>query len=148
MSTHEDFEQWMAEQSGWNPYPDLLEAWQAATALRDAEIAQLKAERDALAEQLRISRQSERESWRYKEDLTAERDALLKDAEHWRVIVTRLLGEVPGKDRGDGNAPGHSHHIPGVWDSHNGEKSGEPCEWCAAWNEAKEAMASSSKEGK
>ena len=84
MSTHEDFEQWMAEQSGWNPYPDLREAWQAATALRDAEIAQLKAERDALAEQLRVSRQSEREAWRYKEDLT------LKDAERLDFLAANI----------------------------------------------------------
>ena len=70
MSTHEDFEQWMAEQSGWNPYPDLREAWQAATALRDAEIAQLKAERDAFT-QAAEDAQAERDAAR------DERDALL-----------------------------------------------------------------------
>ena len=81
-------------------------------------------------------------------DLRAERDALLKDAEHWRNIVPRLLGEIPARDRGDGNAPGHAHQTPGVWDSDNGSLANKPCAWCAVWNEAKATMTSSSKEGK
>ena len=54
MSTHEDFDMWIEGQlRDGNPYPDLLDAWQAATALRDAEIAQLKAVTKPLAEALR-----------------------------------------------------------------------------------------------
>lgn len=37
-------------------------------------------------------------------------------------------------DDGDGNAPGHGHEVPGVWDEDNGrELAGKPCEWCATW---------------
>ena len=52
---------------------------EAAKAIKD-----LRAERDALAEQLRISRQSEREAWRYKEDLT------LKDAERLDFLAANI----------------------------------------------------------
>ena len=38
-------------------------------------------------------------------------------------------------DDGDtaGNAPGHCHDVPGIWDSDNGKKAGKPCAWCATW---------------
>ncbi len=32
-----------------------------------------------------------------------------------------------------GNAPGHGHETPGVWDDDNGPLAGKPCKWCAAW---------------
>ena len=37
-----------------------------------------------------------------------------------------------------GNAPGHSHKIPGVWDIDNGELAGKKCSWCELWQEALE----------
>ena len=33
----------------------------------------------------------------------------------------------------DGNAPGHVHEVPGIWDSDNGERAGKPCAWCLTW---------------
>jgi hypothetical protein len=41
-----------------------------------------------------------------------------------------------------GNAPGHGHTVPGVWDidRSNGEKGGKPCEWCAEWSAMKSAI--------
>lgn len=38
-------------------------------------------------------------------------------------------------DKGDGNAPGHGHRTTGVWDNDisNGDKAGQPCDWCATW---------------
>jgi hypothetical protein len=33
------------------------------------------------------------------------------------------------------DAPGHSHNIPGRWDS-----DGTPCEWCATWNRVRECV--------
>jgi chemotaxis protein histidine kinase CheA len=38
----------------------------------------------------------------------------------------------------DGNAPGHSHRTPGVWDIDNGELAGKKCSWCELWQEALE----------
>ena len=56
----------------------------------------------------------------------------------WREIVQAVIRELPRNLRGDrGNAPGHGHRIPGVWDNDNGSLSGQPCAWCMAWNKAK-----------
>lgn len=51
-----------------------------------------------------------------------------------------VMEEHPGKER-NGNAPGHAHQIPGIWDSDNGKKAGKPCAWCAVWNNAHEFLA-------
>lgn len=44
-----------------------------------------------------------------------------------------LLGKIVAHfgDRRDG--PGHCHEQPGIWDSDNGEKAGQPCDWCQTW---------------
>lgn len=34
------------------------------------------------------------------------------------------------------DVPGHSHRIPGIWDSDNGELAGKECQWCKSWNAA------------
>ena len=36
----------------------------------------------------------------------------------------------------NGNAPGHGHAVPGIWDVSNGAAygGGSACSWCAAWN--------------
>ncbi|MGL6245664.1 hypothetical protein [Pseudomonas sp.] len=39
-------------------------------------------------------------------------------------------------EHGKGNAPGHCHEVPGVWDGDNGQLAGQPCAWCALWNKA------------
>jgi hypothetical protein len=54
-----------------------------------------------------------------------------------KALMIALLGELGERDRGDGNAPGHCHQIPGVWDRDNGTKAGKPCAWCATWAKAK-----------
>ena len=38
----------------------------------------------------------------------------------------------------DGNAPGHSHSVAGVWDADNGAIAGKPCALCALYNLAGE----------
>jgi hypothetical protein len=38
----------------------------------------------------------------------------------------------------NGNAPGHSHRVAGVWDIDNGELAGKKCSWCELWQEALE----------
>lgn len=40
-----------------------------------------------------------------------------------------------------GNAPGHSHAIPGIWDSDNGGLAGKPCDWCLTWDKFRALIA-------
>ena len=69
-------------------------------------------------------------------------DYALKDAERQRdellAVIQLVIAEMEHRDRSDGNAPGHGHEIPGVWDSDNGALAGKPCAWCAVWKKAKE----------
>lgn len=38
-------------------------------------------------------------------------------------------------------APGHSHDIPGIWDTDNEPAlAGKPCDWCAKWESARAAL--------
>lgn len=67
----------------------------------------------------------------------AELEAELADAVSLFKLV---MDEHPGKER-NGNAPGHCHEIPGIWDSDNGAKAGKPCAWCAVWNNAHKFLA-------
>lgn len=55
------------------------------------------------------------------------------------AAVFREIEEQNGCD--DGNAPGHGHEIPGIWDDDNGKLAGQPCAWCALWNRAKAMIA-------
>lgn len=50
-----------------------------------------------------------------------------------RAVVEQLSGR---QIRSIGDAPGHSHDRPGIWDDDNSELSGQPCAWCALWKEA------------
>lgn len=47
-----------------------------------------------------------------------------------RAILEAVRREL---EEYDGNAPGHAHEVPGIWDSDNGAKSGQPCAWCLTW---------------
>ena len=40
----------------------------------------------------------------------------------------------------DGQAPGHHHDIPGIWDADNVQLAGQPCEWCKAWARIREVL--------
>lgn len=67
-------------------------------------------------------------------ELEKQRDELLE-------VFQLVISEMKHRDRNDGNAPGHGHSIPGVWDSDNGALAGKPCAWCAVWKKAKEICA-------
>jgi hypothetical protein len=49
-----------------------------------------------------------------------------------RAILEAVHREMDEQD--GGNAPGHAHEIPGIWDDDNGAKSGKPCAWCLTWS--------------
>lgn len=71
--------------------------------------------------------------------LKAENEAL-------RSLVLSALEEGNGRPGSGGNAPGHCHEVPGVWDRGNGDRSGTPCGWCRIWNAA-QAMAKEASHG-
>lgn len=57
-------------------------------------------------------------------------------------VLIAVFSEIEARyGDGDGNAPGHGHEIPGIWDSDNGDLAGQPCAWCALWNKAKSMLA-------
>ncbi|KPV11425.1 hypothetical protein APR49_09560, partial [Variovorax paradoxus] len=58
------------------------------------------------------------------------------------ALTGLLVGLVEQLDDGDDQVPGHCHAKPGIWDEHNGEKSGTPCALCALWTLAKGYAAS------
>lgn len=55
-----------------------------------------------------------------------------KDAAEDAEILAAVHRELDDGDR-TGNAPGHDHKLPGIWDDDNGAKSGKPCAWCLTW---------------
>jgi len=81
----------------------------------------------------------------------AEAENLLAQRGHWLVKVLddrgraldalmALVRELPKPDRA-GNAPGHAHRTPGIWDDDprlvdNAAFAGRPCRLCAAYAQA------------
>lgn len=65
------------------------------------------------------------------------------DAERLRNLLCKMVDQLERRWKcRDGNAPGHGHSIPGVWDGDNGELAGQKCAWCEVWQEALEVRAS------
>lgn len=66
-------------------------------------------------------------------------------AEEWRELLKAVMREMAAKGQSkDGNAPGHSHTIPDIWDADNKPGlAGKPCAWCSLWNKATAALAKS-----
>lgn len=64
------------------------------------------------------------------------------DAERFRSILAAVVDELQREDRDyNGNAPGHAHETPGVWDGDNGALAGKQCAWCRTWKLARESIA-------
>lgn len=74
------------------------------------------------------------------EALQTECEKLRKDAERYQSQLEAVLREIPHREGRRGNAPGHCHSVPGVWDEDNGALAGKECAWCKVWNEAVSAM--------
>jgi hypothetical protein len=68
--------------------------------------------------------------------MVAEIAALRAECEGLRKVMACVVSEVPRYTHCDGNAPGHCHSVPGIWDSDNGAKAGTECGWCTVWNAA------------
>ena len=67
-------------------------------------------------------------------------EAVAAERERWRPVLDAVVRELACKGEHRGNAPGHAHSIPGVWDSDNGPIAGTPCSWCTAWKIARELL--------
>lgn len=71
--------------------------------------------------------------------LPAEIEAVIGRQERELAKLRKVISEVVrGNDRwrDDGNAPGHCHQVPGIWDGDNGAKAGTECAWCKVWASA------------
>lgn len=75
-----------------------------------------------------------------RDSLRAECEKLRKDAERYQSLMEAVLREIPHREGRRGNAPGHGHSVPGVWDCDNGALAGKKCAWCKVWNEALTAL--------
>ena len=67
--------------------------------------------------------------------LRSELDAARAELARVRQSATSVFAYLDARASfGSGNAPGHAHMRPGIWDDDNGAKSGTECEWCKTWN--------------
>jgi hypothetical protein len=55
------------------------------------------------------------------------------------VLLNELVDQLAHDEADNGDAPGHHHERPGIWNDDNGELSGKPCAWCALWRTARAA---------
>lgn len=68
-------------------------------------------------------------------------EAVAKERDRWRPALDAVVREFDHREEGrDGNAPGHGHSIPGVWDEDNGPIAGTTCAWCATWKIVRELL--------
>jgi hypothetical protein len=58
----------------------------------------------------------------------------IQRAEHYEHLLKLWYEQQADRIDREGNAPGHSHPIPGVWDTDNGNISGHRCAECALFS--------------
>ena len=66
-------------------------------------------------------------------DPAAEIAGLKRQRDELLAVISGIVEEVPHRHGSRGNAPGHGHDTPGIWDSDNGALAGKECGWCKAW---------------
>lgn len=73
----------------------------------------------------------------------ANRDFIVRACNSHYQLVEALRGIIDHFDCSHGNAPGHDHLIPGVWDKDvsNGAKGGTKCGWCEQWKDMRATLA-------
>lgn len=82
--------------------------------------------------------------------LEAEVAGLREDAGRQREEDREILAAVVRElgEGSDGNAPGHAHSLPGIWDWDNGKKAGKACSWCLCWTKFTELAARAAQEAR
>lgn len=63
----------------------------------------------------------------------------MRTENEWKALLRAVIEQHPDDDDEE-QAPGHCHRIAGIWDDDNGRLAGKPCQWCATWLAAKEAL--------
>lgn len=120
------------ERTDWTIIAPDGRQWHGESAIRAAAAAQ----RDTIDPVLAMQRiNAALDEW------SAEDRAMERDAARWRDLLAAVMRELPSRSTFSGNAPGHCHNIPGVWDSDNGALSGKSCAWCMTWAAARAALA-------
>ena len=69
-------------------------------------------------------------------------DGWRRGSNTFRDLLKEIFRHYEAARLPDGNAPGHHHVVPGIWDDDNGKLSGQPCEWCATWTRVTDALRS------
>lgn len=54
-----------------------------------------------------------------------------------KKLLVDLVDLWNKKSHREYGSPNHSHSVPGVWDSDNGELANKPCAECALYDEAR-----------
>lgn len=136
---------WKAGDQDLHLRTDALDAFLGETTVEEvalallAEIEQLRESHEQVCANYNLVSFASEERGKQVEQLKAENDAL-------RSLVLSALEEGKGRPGTGGNAPGHCHGVPGVWDRGNGDRSGTACGWCKIWNAA-QAMAREASHG-
>ncbi|PBP34594.1 hypothetical protein CCL11_25760 [Pseudomonas syringae] len=131
----QELEVWHRGPSCWNcgdtgDVHDLVGEWRGKCDCFAAQLIDAKHERD----QLKAENAGLKTGYEAYERVNAE---LRAECEALREIMSLVTSEIPHSKSGrPGNAPGHCHSVPGVWDEDNGEKAGKECAWCKVWNAA------------
>lgn len=73
--------------------------------------------------------------WRAIVKMVSEHESIVKERNELVDVLAALIHEMPSPGW-DGNAPGHCHQVPGVWDDDNGTRSGTECRLCYAYARA------------
>lgn len=110
--------------------------WQMRTRFQDREWSRWEGCADHADEPLEMS--TGPLIMQFRPIYTAPQPAVPAVPQGCRELLEAVVREM---DDDDGNAPGHAHEIPGVWDSDNGAISGTRCAWCSTWRLAKQVLA-------
>ena len=60
-----------------------------------------------------------------------------------KKLLVDLVDLWNKKSHRDYGSPNHSHSVPGIWDSDNGELANKPCAECALYDEARRIITTS-----
>ena len=115
-------------------------------ALRIADLLEQYSLNSLLSPLMEVAEELRRQHVRIKEleaQLSATQPAAQGlDAERLRHLLCKMVDQLERRRKYRyGNAPGHCHNTPGIWDSDNGKLAGQKCGWCEVWQEALEVYA-------
>ena len=65
----------------------------------------------------------------------------IQQAEKYEALLMQWHEQQKDRVGRNGNAPGHGHSTPGIWDSDNGEIAGHECAECALFELASKLSA-------